>query len=41
MADQIATVSKQRLKKKLATLSINDVRAIERAICVQLGLFPA
>ena len=38
MADQIATVSKQRLKSRLATLSLDDVRAIERAIRVQLGL---
>ena len=41
MADQIATVSKQRLKSKLATLSLDDVRAVERAICVQLGLSPS
>jgi mRNA interferase MazF len=40
MADQIATVSKQRLKSRLATLSLDDVRAVERAICVQLGLLP-
>jgi mRNA-degrading endonuclease toxin of MazEF toxin-antitoxin module len=38
MADQIATVGKQRLKSKLATLSPDDIRAIERAIRVQLGL---
>ena len=38
MADQIATVSKQRLKSKLATLSIEDTLAVERAILVQLGL---
>jgi mRNA-degrading endonuclease toxin of MazEF toxin-antitoxin module len=38
MADQIATVSKQRLKSKLATLSLDDIRAIERAIRIQLGL---
>src|SRR5664279_15628 len=38
MADQIATVSKQRLKSRLATLSPDDVRAIEQAIRVQLGL---
>ena len=38
MADQIATVSKQRLKSKLASLSLNDLRAVERAIRVQLGL---
>jgi mRNA interferase MazF len=38
MADQIATVSKQRLKSKLETLSIDDMSAIERAIRVQLDL---
>src|ERR1700683_5255118 len=41
MADQIATVSRQRLKSRLATLSIDDIRAVERAICVQLGLSPS
>jgi mRNA-degrading endonuclease toxin of MazEF toxin-antitoxin module len=40
MADQIATVGKQRLKSRLATLSLDDVRAVERAIRVQLGLSP-
>jgi len=38
MADQIATVSKQRLKSKIGTLSFDDLRAVERAIRVQLGL---
>jgi mRNA interferase MazF len=38
MADQIATVSKQRLKSKLGTLPADDIRAVERAIRVQLGL---
>jgi mRNA interferase MazF len=38
MADQIATVGKQRLKSKLATLSLDDIRAVERAIRIQLGL---
>jgi hypothetical protein len=41
MADQIATVSKQRLKSRLATLSLDDVCAVERAVCVQLVSFPA
>src|ERR1039457_4473474 len=41
MADQIATVSKRRLKSKLATLSLDDVRAVERAICVPIGLSPS
>jgi mRNA-degrading endonuclease toxin of MazEF toxin-antitoxin module len=38
MADQIATVGKPRLKSRLGTLSPDDVRAVERAIRVQLGL---
>jgi mRNA-degrading endonuclease toxin of MazEF toxin-antitoxin module len=38
MADQIVTVSKQRLKSRLAALSLDDMRAVERAISVQLGL---
>jgi mRNA interferase MazF len=38
MADQIATVSKQRLGSKAGTLSRQDMQAIERAIRVQLGL---
>lgn len=38
MADQIATVSKQRLGSKAGTLSRHDMQAVERAIRVQLGL---
>ena len=38
MADQIATVSKQRLKTKLGDLSPGDMADIERIIRVQLGL---
>jgi len=38
MADQIATVSKQRLKSKLGDLSREDLLGMERAIRVQLGL---
>ena len=41
MADQVATVSRQRLKSRLTTLSVDDMRAIERAIRVQLGLPPS
>jgi mRNA interferase MazF len=37
MADQIATVSKERLKSRVASLSRDDIRAVERAIAVQLG----
>ena len=38
MADQIATVSKKRLKSRISRLSPEDLRAVERAIQVQLGL---
>lgn len=41
MADQIATVSKQRLKSRVATLSPDDIRTVERAIRVPLGLSPS
>jgi mRNA interferase MazF len=38
MADQLATVSKQRLHQSLGTLTPADIEGIERAIRVQLGL---
>ena len=38
MADQMATVSKLRLKERLGRLSREDMAAVERAIRVQLGL---
>ena len=38
MADQIATVSKERLKSKLGALSRADMQSLERAIRLQLGL---
>jgi mRNA interferase MazF len=38
MADQLTTVSKLRLSKRLGTLVAADVREVERAIKVQLGL---
>ncbi len=38
MADQIATVSKQRLSEQLATLTDADMRGIGRAIRLQLAL---
>jgi mRNA interferase MazF len=38
MADQIATVGKQRLKSRVGSLTTNDIRAVERAIRLQLGL---
>lgn len=38
MADQLTTVSKQRLGERLGTLSPEDVDKVERAVRVQLGL---
>jgi len=37
MADQIATVSRQRLRGRLSRLAASDVAAVERAIRVQLS----
>jgi mRNA interferase MazF len=38
MADQIMTVSKQRLIKKAGSVKPEEMRQIERALQVQLGL---
>jgi mRNA interferase MazF len=38
MADQLATVSKERLGGRLGRLDAADLRGVERAIRVQLGL---
>jgi mRNA interferase MazF len=38
MADQIATVSKERLLKLLGLLSSHDMNRIEMAVRIQLGL---
>jgi len=38
MADQLTTVSKSRLRKKIGGLSPADLEGIEQAIKVQLGL---
>ena len=38
MADQIVTASKKRLLRRMDVLSPNDMKAVERAIRVQLGL---
>lgn len=38
MADQIATVSKERLKRRMGRLARQDLEGVERAIRVQLGL---
>jgi len=38
MADQLTTVSKQRLGNRMGVLSQDDMRQVERAVKVQLGL---
>lgn len=38
MADQLTTASKKRLLNQAGRLSTDDLRAVERAIRVQLGL---
>ncbi len=38
IADQIATVSKLRLTYRIGKLSEEDMRKVERAVHVQLGL---
>ena len=38
MTDQLTTVSKTRLRDRIGTLSLDDLRAIERAIRIQLAL---
>ena len=40
MADQLATVSKQRLSAQLGQLVREDMQSVERAVAVQLGLPP-
>jgi mRNA interferase MazF len=38
MADQLTTASKERLTNQLGKLSLEDMRAIERVIKIQLGM---
>ena len=38
MADQIATASKRRLLRRLGSLAADDLAAVARAVCLQLGL---
>jgi mRNA interferase MazF len=38
MADQLTTAAKERLTSKLAMISLDEVKAIERVIKIQLGL---
>ncbi len=38
MADQIMTADKVRLKSQLGALSKEDMRGVDEALCVQMGL---
>jgi mRNA interferase MazF len=38
MADQLTTVSKQRLTNRMGRLSPQDMSKVEKAVMVQLGL---
>lgn len=38
MADQLTTVSKLRIKEKICTLTIDEIRNVEQIIKLQLGL---
>jgi mRNA interferase MazF len=38
MADQITTAAKERFKEMLGKISKDDIKAIERAVKIQLGL---
>jgi len=38
MADQLTTASKRRLQNKLAALSAADVKAVENAVLLHLGI---
>jgi mRNA interferase MazF len=38
MADQLTTVSKQRLTNRMGRLSVQDMNKVENAVIVQLGL---
>jgi mRNA interferase MazF len=38
MADQLTTISKVRLQQRIGSLARGDIAAVERVICLQLGL---
>ena len=38
MADQLTTISKQRLRERIGRIGTSDIAAVERAISLQLGL---
>ncbi|SRR6266404_5813058 len=38
MTDQLSTISKLRLRQRIGNLNRADIAAVERAVCLQLGL---
>ncbi len=38
MADQLTTAAKERLVNKLSTISVDDLKSIERVVKIQLGM---
>jgi mRNA-degrading endonuclease toxin of MazEF toxin-antitoxin module len=38
MADQITTIAKQRLLRRLAVMNAGDMLAVARTVAIQLGL---
>ena len=38
MADRLTTASKERLVNKLGTISVDDMKSIERVVKIQLGI---
>ena len=38
MADQIRTIAKERVGEKIGHVTTNEMKAIEKAICIQLAL---
>lgn len=38
MADQLTTAAKERLKNRIGVLSREDLRAVEKALKIQLGM---
>ncbi len=38
MADQITTCAKERMKNKISVISSDDIKSIEKAVKIQLGL---
>ncbi len=38
MADQLATVAKERLKNLIGNITADEIKSIERVIKIQLGM---